>query len=150
MNYSWFCFDYLANESGTHPLVIISFRKEIMFWVCYIPTLWHDVIKYPVFFYNRKNFWYFAFQDRRPAKNYLDCICCNFKIYYDYSWVMLTEQDGTMINWIILIIAIIISFTHAINSIVTRNIFGTYWLQVKCNSTLLMLKSHRHRRLVFV
>ena len=51
MNYSWFCFDYLANESGTHPLVIISFRKEIMFWVCYLPTLWHDVIKYPFFFW---------------------------------------------------------------------------------------------------
>ena len=33
----------------TSTLVIISFRKEIMFWVCYLPTLWHDVIKYPVF-----------------------------------------------------------------------------------------------------
>ena len=29
--------------------VIMSFRKEIMFWVCYLPTLWQVVIKYPVF-----------------------------------------------------------------------------------------------------
>ena len=41
----------MTDDSGIHPLVIISFRKEIMFWVCYLPTLRHNVIKYPVFFW---------------------------------------------------------------------------------------------------
>ena len=40
----------MTNDSDTHPLVIISFWKEIMFWICYLPTLWQNVIKFPVFF----------------------------------------------------------------------------------------------------
>ena len=47
MNYSWF--NFLTNDSCTNPLVIISFRKEIMFWVCYLPTLWQIVMNYTVF-----------------------------------------------------------------------------------------------------
>ena len=43
-------FDFLTSDSGTNPLVIISFGKEIMFYVCYLPTLWQVVIKYPGFF----------------------------------------------------------------------------------------------------
>ena len=37
-------------DSGIHPLVIISFVKEIMFWNCHLPTLWQIVIKFTVFF----------------------------------------------------------------------------------------------------
>ena len=48
MNY--YSFNYLTNDSGTHPIVIISLRKEIMFWVSYLPTLWHIVIKFTFFF----------------------------------------------------------------------------------------------------
>ena len=43
--------NFLTNDSGTHPLVIISFGNEIMFWVCYLPTptVWQIVKKYTVF-----------------------------------------------------------------------------------------------------
>ena len=43
-------FNFLTNDSGTNPLVIISFRKEIMFWVCHLPTLWQIVINFAFFF----------------------------------------------------------------------------------------------------
>ena len=33
--------------------VIISYVKEIRFWNSYLPTFWLDVIKYPVFFFDR-------------------------------------------------------------------------------------------------
>ena len=43
----------MTYDSDTHPPktnVIISFVKEIMFWNCYLPTLWQIVIKFTVFF----------------------------------------------------------------------------------------------------